>query len=625
MNCSVLLVPVLLPAALAIVCLGIPARSRFIRDAAAVIGSIALLYYGVVFFVVKDLSLFLPWTTAGGFSLALDFRLYPFSAFILLWITVFTALVILYSTVKMSSVSRSTEYYTYIFLTAAFASGAVLSNNLILLVFFWEGLLLTLYGLITIGGKNSYKTALKSLLIVGFCDFCMILGIVLLWTQTRTFRISDIAVRPEGVTAVSFILMSTGALGKAGALPFHTWIPDAAIDAPVSVMALLPGAMEKLLGVYLLTRICLDIFVLEINSSLCIILMTVGAVTIVVAVLMALVQKDLKRLLSYHAISQFGYMVLGVGTGVPLGIAGGIFHMLNNAIYKSGLFLGAGSVEHRAGTTEMKKLGGLGREMPVTAVCFLVLSAAISGIWPLNGFVSKEMIFHGSKETGYIIFTIAAWVGAIFTFASFLKASHSVFLGPRSSEIPQIRETGSPMFIPLIILTLLSVVFGIFYNLPLKLFIIPVLQSHSAAELESFNGLALFNPFALVSVLCLCIGFAIHCFGWLKSGKKAYMASEPVHQLPVLEQLYDRAEKRIFDPYDQGVKLLKALAAVLYYGVDRVMDFCFDGLWVMAGRQVVKVLRFVHNGIFANYLAWALTGLAAVAGLLYYLVRGGLG
>jgi formate hydrogenlyase subunit 3/multisubunit Na+/H+ antiporter MnhD subunit len=99
-------------------------------------------------------------------------------------------------------------------------------------------------------------------------------------------------------------------------------------------------------------------------------------------------------------------MVLGVGTGIPIGIAGGIFHMLNNAIYKCGLFLCAGSVEHRTGTTEMKKLGGLRQDMPVTAIGYLVLAAAISGIWPLNGFVSKEMIFHGSFETGFRIFTI---------------------------------------------------------------------------------------------------------------------------------------------------------------------------------------------------------------------------
>ena len=204
--------------------------------------------------------------------------------------------------------------------------------------------------------------------------------------------------------------MMIGAIGKAGSMPFHTWIPDAAIDAPVAVMAFIPAALEKLLGIYMLARICLDLFKLEVNSQFSLVLMTVGALTIVLAVFMALIQKDLKKLLSYHAVSQVGYMMLGIGTAVPIGIAGGIFHMINHAMYKSGLFLAAGSVEQQTGTTELKKLGGLARVMPLTALGFVVCAAAISGIWPLNGFVSKEMVFHGSYETGYTIFTIAAWL-----------------------------------------------------------------------------------------------------------------------------------------------------------------------------------------------------------------------
>ena len=334
----------------------------------------------------------------------------------------------------MAGDPRIREYYGYLFLTAAMAAGAVLANNFVPLVFFWEGLLITLYALITIGGKELPPHRGQGFLIGGFCDFCMILGIAILWSQTGTLRMSDISVVPQGLTAVSFYLMMIGAIGKAGSMPFHTWIPDAAIDAPVAVMAFIPAALEKLLGIYLLARICLDFFKLEVNSPFSLVLMTIGALTIVLAVFMALIQKDLKKLLSYHAVSQVGYMMLGIGTAVPIGIAGGIFHMINHAMYKSGLFLAAGSVEQQTGTTELKKLGGLYRAMPLTALGFLVCAAAISGIWPLNGFVSKEMIFHGSYETGYTIFTIAAWLGAILTFASFLKAGHSVFFGPRSLE-----------------------------------------------------------------------------------------------------------------------------------------------------------------------------------------------
>lgn len=434
MNPSMLLIPILLPTCLAILSFLISSKTRIVREVILVLGAGALLYFVFTLYTVKDLSLSLPWAGA-GFDFQL--RLYHFNSFILLWVNIFAFLITLYSAVKMAGHARIREFYGYLLLTAALANGAVLANNFILLIFFWEGLLLTLYGLISLGSKEAYHTAVKSFIIVGFCDFCMILGIALLWHLTGTLTMSEISIAPTGLAAVAFVLMMIGAIGKGGAMPFHTWIPDAALDAPTTVMAFLPGALEKLLGVYLLTRIGLEFFILKTGSSLSILLMIIGSVTIVLAVLMALVQKDFKKLLSFHAISQFGYMVLGVGTALPIGIAGAVFHMLNNAIYKCGLFLCAGSVERRTGTTELKKLGGLKDDMPITALGYAVCALAISGIWPLNGFVSKEMIFHGSYETGYLIFTIAAWVGAIFTFASFLKAGHSIFLGRAPGKSPR--------------------------------------------------------------------------------------------------------------------------------------------------------------------------------------------
>jgi len=387
-------------------------------------------------------------------------------------------------------------------------------------------------------------------------------------------------------------------------------------------MALLPGSLEKLLGVYLLTRIGIDFFELTVNSPLAILLMVIGAVTIVLAVMLALIQKDFKKLLSFHAISQFGYMVLGVGTAIPIGIAGAIFHMLNNAIYKCGLFLCAGSVEHRTGTTEMKKLGGLKDDMPITAIGYAVCALAISGIWPLNGFVSKEMIFHGSYETGLIIFTIAAWIGSIFTFASFLKAGHSIFLGPRTKEIPKVKESESPIFIPIIVLALLSIIFGVYNKLPLS-FIQEFVAGHGHAEHLDFSShaLAVFNPIALISILCLVIALGIHFYGWNKGGKKAYLASEPIHKMPVLKNLYDWSEARIFDLYEQGIKFLKGLAHVLYYGIDRSIDFVYERFVIFIGENFTNVLRLAHNGHYANYLAWCLVGLGVIVWIMSLLLK----
>jgi NADH-quinone oxidoreductase subunit L len=418
--------------------------------------------------------------------------------------------------------------------------------------------------------------------------------------------------------------MLIGAMGKAGAMPFHTWIPDAAIDAPVTVMAFIPGALEKLLGIYLLVRITLDFYKLEINSPFCITMMIIGAATIVLAVFMALIQKDLKRLLAYHAVSQVGYMILGIGTALPIGIIGGIFHMINNVIYKSGLFLAAGAVEQQTGTTELKKLGGLYRVMPFTAIGFLVCAAAISGIWPLNGFVSKEMIFHGSFETGYTIFTIAAWLGAIFTFASFLKAGHSVFFGPRNPESAPVKESKSPVYIPILLLAALCVVFGVYNWIPLKFFLEPILNGHlEAGETLNFTGhaLALFNPIALISMGCLLLAVGLHIFGFKRGGNKAYMVSEPIHHLPVLHTIYDWAEARVFDLYEQGIKFLQALSGFLFKFVDRPIDFFYEKIVVTVGRTFTGILKAAHNGAYANYLAWTIGGLVLIVWAISVLIR----
>ncbi len=622
MTPKILLLPILLPAVLAVVLLLIPKGIKLLREILAVAGSAVLVYYAFVFFGVKTLELRVPWL---GMGIDFELRLFHFSSFILLALAGFLLLITLYSTIKMKDAPRVREYYAYVFLTAAFANGAVLADNFVPLLFFWEGLLVTLYGLITIGGKPlSGRTAIKALLISGFCDFSMIMGIGIVWALGGTLTMSKVSLEPTGLAAVAFVLMMIGAIGKAGSMPFHTWIPDAALDAPVTFMAFLPAAFEKLLGIYLLARISLDFFKIKGGSGLSILMMTVGAVTIVLAVLMALIQKDFKKLLSFHAISQVGYMVLGIGTGNPIGIAGGVFHMINHAMYKCGLFLSAGSVEHRTGTTELKKLGGLRREMPLTAFGFTVCALAISGVWPLNGFVSKEMVFHGALETGYIVFAVAAWVGAIFTFASFLKAGHSVFYGERSKEVPAVKESQAPIVIPILVLALLCITFGVYNKLPLTLLIQPILAGHvEGGEPVDFtaHALSLANPVALISIACLVLAFLLHAYGYRKSGRKPYLASEPVHNLPVVHKLYEMAEARMFDFYEQGVKFLKGLSMVLFKGVDRPIDFVLEKVVTAAGGKFSGILKKAHNGHYANYLAWCLAGLIIVAGVVSMLVK----
>jgi NADH:ubiquinone oxidoreductase subunit 5 (subunit L)/multisubunit Na+/H+ antiporter MnhA subunit len=293
-------------------------------------------------------------------------------------------------------------------------------------------------------------------------------------------------------------------------------------------------------------------------------------------------------------------------------------------MYKSGLFLSAGSVEHRAGTTELKKLGGLRRDMPLTAFGFTVCALAISGVWPLNGFVSKEMVFHGALETGSTVFAIAAWVGAIFTFASFLKAGHSVFFGERTAEVPAVKESQPAIVLPILVLAALCILFGVYNKLPLTLFITPILEGHVAAGAHmdfTSHALDIFNPVALISIGCLVLAFLLHRHGFLKGGRKPYLASEPIHNLPGVHQAYDLAEKRVFDPYEQGVKVLQGLSTALFKAVDRPIDFVFEKVVTVTGEKFTGILKKAHNGHYANYLAWCLAGLIILAGVIGLLAK----
>jgi NADH-quinone oxidoreductase subunit L len=266
----------------------------------------------------------------------------------------------------MRGKKRQRQYYAYLLLTLAQVNGAVLADNLAVMLIFWESLLLTLYGMIAIGREGSVKTAIKAFTIAGVTDLCMMLGVIILWTLAKDLTMSSLRVSGEGLGALAFVLLMIGAVSKAGSMPFHSWIPDAALDAPLTFMAYVPAALEKLLGIYFLSRIVLDFYALSPESWLSLLLMIVGAASILLAVMMALIQKDYKKLLSYHAISQVGYMILGIGTCVPAGMIGGIFHMINHAMYKSGLFLSGGAVERQAGSTDLAKLGGLAGRMPIT-------------------------------------------------------------------------------------------------------------------------------------------------------------------------------------------------------------------------------------------------------------------
>ncbi|MDH5684510.1 MAG: proton-conducting transporter membrane subunit, partial [candidate division WOR-3 bacterium] len=511
----ILLLPILLPLFIGLLILFYPGKEfRPTKNPVSIISLLTMLVsfvFGIIIFAQGKLDYTIQLVSASdwaGPGIGFDLVAYHFSSFILLATLFFGLLITIYSFTQ-----KQKNYFSYFLLTIAASSLAILSNNLVVLLLAWGAVAILLFLLINLGKPGSETAANKALVMVGGSDILMLVGAAIVYYLTNTLAMNQISIPLVGtLPIIAFILLLIGALTKAGAMPFHSWIPDSAEYAPVPVMALLPASLDKLLGIYLLARISLDLFKVMPNSAISILMMVIGSVTIVAAVSMALLQKNLLKLLSFHAVSQVGYMVLGIGTGIPLGIIGGLFHMVNNAIYKSALFLGAGAIENRTGQTSLEKLGGLARYMPITFITCLISALAISGIPPLNGFVSKWLVYQGVLESTKvqsfsIVFLLAAMFGSVLTLASFLKVLHSTFLGEKSKEILKVKEAGFGMVLPMVILAALSIVFGVFAQLPIRYLIGPIL-----GETGLGSTIGIWNPTLATGLILigLVLGFLVY-------------------------------------------------------------------------------------------------------------------
>lgn len=578
----------------------VPQRVRFLKEALVLAVTAADLVLCLRLFP-EEMTLFYPW---GAYGIDFSLRLYRFSAFILAAAGGFAFLIALYSCVFMFVKEKSRLFFAFFLFSLSLVNGAVLSDNLILLLFFWEGLLLTVFGLIAIGGKTAFKTAVKALVIVGVADLCMMVGIALVGHLSGTFAISKIQLSPGGLGSLAFVLMMIGAISKAGSMPFHTWIPDASTDAPLPFMAFLPAALEKLLGIYLLARICLDFFKLVPESGLSMALMIIGSLTILLAVMMALIQKNYKRLLSYHAISQVGYMILGIGTAVPIGIVGGLFHMINHAMYKSCLFLTSGAVERQSGTTDLERLGGLAGRMPVTFLCFFIAAAAISGVPPFNGFFSKELIYDGALERG-LVFYLAAILGSFLTAASFLKLGHAAYLGPRTEATEKAREAPVLMLVPMIIIAAGCVYFGLQRSFPIGQLVQPSIENH--LEGQDFSFLMPNKKLVAVTAIMLLMALVNHILGAKMKGS-GLKAVDYIHDAPVLSGIYEKAERRCFDPYEWGRAFMKGFSYLLWR-FDRAIDWVYNAGLPGCTQALANTLSRWHSGSYVTYLGWSLGGL----------------
>lgn len=606
----IIMIPILVGLALFLV----PGRFNVLKGILAIAISVICLFYAALIFTGKQFA-FTPYTilnqSSSDFLSSVNGDLIKYTAFnvdalnqlILLFIGIFALLILLYSIVYISKEKKLNNYYEYFLLTLGCSFGAAAADNMLLFLIFWGILGLTLYKLIKGYDEESSAAAKKTLIIVGASDGIMILGIAILWKITGTLNMSDISLNTNNALTVSaFFALLIGAFTKAGAFPFHSWIPDYTKNAPASSSAFLPASLDKLLGIYFLARICSYMFIL--NDWLRVVILSLGVITIITAVMMALVQHDYKKLLGFHAVSQVGYMVVGFGLGTMIGVAAGLFHMVNHALYKSGLLLSAGCVEHRTGKNNIEEVGGLSKAMPLTFIAALIFALSISGIPPLNGFASKWMIYQGIIDFGagsgvannlWIVWLALAVLGSALTLASFIKFIGGIFLGRKKEEFKSVKEVSFLMWLPLIILALFCVGFGVFasgYIVP-KLF-------YPITGTFNFIGIWQSETVSMLIIASIILGLIIYFIGNIKNyrtedsfvggGEKMiekgdYNAIEfykTISEFKLFNYLYRKAEEKWFDIYDLSKRVV---------------------LWLS------HLFSDTHNGVLSNYAIWIFAGL----------------
>jgi len=379
-------------------------------------------------------------------------------------------LIILYARFYLSRQDPMGQFYTYLLLFQGAMVGIVLSDNILLLLVFWE--LTSLSSFLLIGywkhlpeGRQGARMALT---VTGMGGLAMIGGMLILGQIAGSYDISTILQNKEAIQSSdlylpALILILIGAFTKSAQFPFHFWLPHA-MAAPTPVSAYLHSATMVKAGLFLMARLWP---VLAGTPEWFYIVATTGLVTMVIGAVIALFKDDLKALLAFSTVSHLGLITMLLGFGTKYAAVAAVFHIINHATFKAALFMSAGIVDHEAHTRDIKRLGGLRHLMPVTFVIAAVASLSMAGIPPLNGFLSKEMMLDAAEKTTWL--NSAYLVAGLATFAAMFSAAYSfryiahVFLGPKREEYPaKPHDPGFGMWASPALLVGLVVLIGLF-------------------------------------------------------------------------------------------------------------------------------------------------------------------
>jgi NADH-quinone oxidoreductase subunit L len=555
------------------------------------------------------------WLTVGDFQANAELLLDPLSIVMVLVVSGVGALIHVYSIGYMEGDDRYSRFFAYLNLFCAAMLILVLADNLVLLFVGWEGVGLCSYLLIGFwfDRKAAAAAAMKAFIVNRIGDFSFLLGIFLIADEVGSLSVSEInagaATMGATLATLGALLLFGGATGKSAQIPLYVWLPDA-MEGPTPVSALIHAATMVTAGVYVVVRFS-PLFEAGGTTALTVVAW-IGALTALWAALMAAFEYDIKRVLAYSTISQLGYMFIASGVA---GYSIGIFHLVTHAFFKALMFLGAGAVMHAlAGETDMRKMGGLRKAMPVVGLTFAAGWLAISGIFPFAGFWSKDAILAVAWEQGEYALWALGLVTAALTAFYMSRMYFRVFEGDlKVASGVHVHDAPRTMAAALVPLGLLSVVGG-FINLPgvltLEHFLEPVL-----GEPEVPHGLMAW-VLALEALAVALAGILVARALYLRSDgaarRERLAGVAPWFVNAARDKFYvDRIYDRVI------VAPGKAFASFCAATFDtRLIDGLVNGVaWVVGSSS--RNGRHVQTGYVRNYAVALLLGVVVVVSFMF--------
>lgn len=399
----------------------------------------------------------------------------------------------IYSLSFMQKESGLEKYYALLLLLATGMFGMEFTGDIFNFFVFLEIASISSVALIafrsTFAGEPA-EAGFKYMVVSSISALMVLFAVGLFYGQYDVLNMATIAsvMQFTQLDKIALILLVTVLSMKAGSVPMHMWTPDAYSEAPAAITMVLVAASQA--SLYALFRVCFSLYNISLNTvTIGWIIIILGVLSMFIGVTMAIIQKDIKRLMAYHAISQTGYMLLGVGVGLAVlsnpvalnsfgikAMEGSIFHIMNHAMYKGLLFLTAGALFYRTGTRDLNKMGGLANNMIYTTIFFIIGAAAIAGIPPFNGFASKLIIYESVFKFNPLLSIIAMLV-SILTLASFVKVFHSAFLGPKLEQYKKVQEVPKSMLFAMATLACIIVIFGLFPDVIVKNLVHPAVMA----------------------------------------------------------------------------------------------------------------------------------------------------